>query len=147
MLEMFMSNQRQIISPDRFMEKIWGFDSDTEQNVVWVYISYLRKKLAKVGANVQIKAARNMGYSLEAKMIKSLRRKFIAIAMCSLIGVLVLTVGFINTFSYIDVVNKADSRLSLIEGNNGTFPKNGQPPKNGGMRGGEYVLSVSKTTR
>ena len=69
-------------------------------------------------------------------MIKSLRRKFIAIAMCSLIGVLVLTVGFINTFSYIDVVNKADSRLSLIEGNNGTFPKNGQPHKDGGMRGG-----------
>lgn len=80
-------------------------------------------------------------------MIKSLRRKFIAIAMCSLIGVLVLTVGFINTFSYIEVVNKADSRLSLIEGNNGTFPKNGQPPKDGGMRGGGYVLSVSKTTR
>ncbi len=67
MLEMFMSNPRQIISPDRFMEKIWGFDSDTEQNVVWVYISYLRKKLAKVGANVKIKAARNMGYSLEAE--------------------------------------------------------------------------------
>ena len=67
MLEMFMSYPRQIISPDRFMEKNWGFDSDTEQNVVWVYISYLRKKLAKVGANVQIKAARNMGYSLEAK--------------------------------------------------------------------------------
>ena len=67
MLEMFMSNPRQIISPDRFMDKIWGCDSDTEQNVVWVYISYLRKKLAKVGANVQIKAARNMGYSLEAK--------------------------------------------------------------------------------
>ncbi|HJI65692.1 MAG TPA: hypothetical protein OIM13_05440 [Ruminococcus bromii] len=58
-----------------------------------------------------------------------------------------LTVGFINTFSYIDVVNKADSRLSLIEGNNGTFPKNGQPPKDCGMRGGGYVLSVSKTTR
>lgn len=67
MLEMFMSNPSQIISPDRFMEKIWGLDCDTEQNVVWVYISYLRKKLAAVGANVQIKAARNMGYSLEAK--------------------------------------------------------------------------------
>ena len=67
MLEMFMSNPKQIISPVRFMEKIWGFDSDTEQNVVWVYISYLRKKLATVGANVKIKAARNMGYSLEAK--------------------------------------------------------------------------------
>nr|WP_147350058.1 hypothetical protein [Ruminococcus bromii] len=58
-----------------------------------------------------------------------------------------LTVGFINAFSYIDVVNKADSRLYLIEGNNGTFPKNAQPPKEDGMRGGEYVLSVSKTTR
>ncbi|WP_304032828.1 hypothetical protein [Ruminococcus bromii] len=58
-----------------------------------------------------------------------------------------LIIGFINTFSYIDVVNKADSRLSLIEGNNGTFPKNGQPHKNDGMRGGGYVLSVSKTTR
>lgn len=67
MLEMFMANPKQIISPERFMEKIWGFDSDTEQNVVWVYISYLRKKLATVGANVQIKAARNMGYSLEVK--------------------------------------------------------------------------------
>lgn len=67
MLEMFMSNPKQIISPDRFMEKIWGFDSDTEQNVVWVYISYLRKKLTTVGANVKIKAARNMGYSLEAE--------------------------------------------------------------------------------
>lgn len=62
-------------------------------------------------------------------MIKSLRRKFIAIAMCSLIGVLVLTVGFINTFSYIDVVNKVDSRLSLIAGNNGTFPKMTNRPK------------------
>ena len=80
-------------------------------------------------------------------MIKSLRRKFIAIAMCSLIGVLVLTVGFINTFSYIDVVNKADSRLSLIEGNNGTFPKYWLPLKYGCIRGGGYVLSVSKTTR
>ena len=63
---MFMSNPRQIIFARQVYGEIW-FDSDTEQNVVWVYISYLRKKLAKVGANVQIKAARNMGYSLEAK--------------------------------------------------------------------------------
>lgn len=66
MMEMFMSNPEQIISPERFMEKIWGFDSDTEQNVVWVYISYLRKKLTAIDAKVKIKASRNMGYSLEA---------------------------------------------------------------------------------
>lgn len=47
------------------MEKVWGHDSEAEINVVWVYISYLRKKLAALGANVQIKVRRNVGYSLE----------------------------------------------------------------------------------
>lgn len=65
MLEFLMSNPRQIISAERFMEKIWGYDSETEMNVVWVYISYLRKKLTAIHANVQIKATRNVGYSLE----------------------------------------------------------------------------------
>ena len=67
MMEMFLANPRQLISTDRFLEKIWGYDSDAEPQVVWVYISYLRKKLAAVEANVQIKAARNAGYSLEEK--------------------------------------------------------------------------------
>ncbi|MBP3941288.1 MAG: winged helix-turn-helix domain-containing protein, partial [Christensenellaceae bacterium] len=39
-------------------------DSDTELNVVWVYISYLRKKLRNIHANVEIKAARGVGYTL-----------------------------------------------------------------------------------
>ncbi len=65
MLEMLMSNPGQIISTERFMEKVWGYDSETEINVVWVYISYLRKKLSAVKADVQIKAVRNQGYSLE----------------------------------------------------------------------------------
>ena len=65
MMEMLMANPGQILSAERFMEKIWGYDSETEQNVVWVYMSYLRKKLAAIGADVQIKATRNVGYSLE----------------------------------------------------------------------------------
>lgn len=65
MLEMLMNNPKQIISADRFLEKIWGYDTDSDVNVVWVMISYLRKKLAKAGANVQIKAVRNQGYTLE----------------------------------------------------------------------------------
>lgn len=65
MMEYLMSNPRRIISSERFMEKIWGYDSDAEINVVWVYISYLRKKLAALRANIQIKASRNAGYSLE----------------------------------------------------------------------------------
>ena len=65
MLEMMMRNPRQIISAERFMERIWGYDSEAEINVVWVYISYLRKKLAALHADIQIKASRNVGYSLE----------------------------------------------------------------------------------
>ncbi|HEY8421101.1 MAG TPA: response regulator transcription factor [Thermoclostridium sp.] len=65
MMEMLMQNPQNLISTERFMDKIWGFDSDAEINVVWVYISYLRKKLSALNANVQIRAARNAGYSLE----------------------------------------------------------------------------------
>ena len=65
MMEILMSNPQQLVSSERFMEKIWGYDSDTEINVVWVYISYLRKKLVALGADIQIKATRNAGYSLE----------------------------------------------------------------------------------
>lgn len=67
MLEMLMCNPGQIISTERFMEKIWGYDSDTEISVVWVYISYLRKKLTSLEADVEIKAVRNQGYSLEVR--------------------------------------------------------------------------------
>lgn len=67
MLEMMMANPKNIISVDTFMDRIWGFDSDTESNVVWVYISYLRKKLTALNANVKIKASRNAGYSLEVE--------------------------------------------------------------------------------
>ena len=66
MLEMLISADGGIISVDRFMDKIWGYDSDTEQNVVWVYVSYLRRKLSGLGSSVVIEAHRNLGYSLEA---------------------------------------------------------------------------------
>ena len=67
MMEMLLTNPGQVISTDRFMEKIWGYDSDTEINVVRVYISNLRKKLSSLGANAEIKAVRNQGYSLVKK--------------------------------------------------------------------------------
>ena len=65
MMEMFLANPQQIFSSERIMKKIWGYDSEAEINVVWVYISYLRKKLTALKANIQIKASRNAGYSLE----------------------------------------------------------------------------------
>lgn len=65
MMEILMSNPRHLIPTERLLEKIWGYDSDVEINVVWVYISYLRKKLTALHADIQIKAMRNAGYSLE----------------------------------------------------------------------------------
>ena len=65
-MELLMSNPKQLIPTERMMEKIWGFDSDSEINVVWAYISYLRKKLTALNADIRIKASRNAGYSLEA---------------------------------------------------------------------------------
>ena len=65
MLEMLMSNPGRLISSEQFMERIWGYDTEAEVSVVWVYISYLRKKLAALDAGVEIRATRGVGYSLE----------------------------------------------------------------------------------
>ena len=66
-MELLMANQNAIISAELMMEKIWGYDTDTEISVVWVNISYLRKKLSQIGSGVSIKAVRNQGYTLEYK--------------------------------------------------------------------------------
>ena len=65
MMEFLMSNPGHLISSERFFEKIWGYDSGAELNVVWVYLSNLRKKLSSLDADIQIRATRNAGYSLE----------------------------------------------------------------------------------
>ena len=64
-MEMLMANPKQLIPKERFIEKIWGYESDVEYNNVEVYISFLRKKLHVIGSNVTIKTARGIGYFLE----------------------------------------------------------------------------------
>lgn len=65
MLELMMSNPKVLMSAERLFDKIWGLDSDADISVVWTFISYLRKKLESVGADVKIKASRGQGYLLE----------------------------------------------------------------------------------
>ena len=65
MMELLMSGKSRLISTEYFMERIWGYDSDAELSVVWVYLSNLRKKLAALGGHVEIRVARGRGYSLE----------------------------------------------------------------------------------
>lgn len=65
MMEMLMKSPGQLISVDHFMEKIWGYESDAEQNVVWVYVSNLRKKFVEIKSDITIKASRGLGYYLK----------------------------------------------------------------------------------
>ena len=65
MLELLMRQRGRPISTEQFMERIWGYDSEAELDVVWAYISYLRRKLEAVGAEVHITARRGQGYLLE----------------------------------------------------------------------------------
>ena len=67
MIEMLMGNPGRLISTEQFMERIWGYETEAEINVVWVYISYLRKKLSAIDATLEIKATRGVGYTLEEK--------------------------------------------------------------------------------
>lgn len=65
LMELFMRSPKILFSVDKLMERIWGWDSDAEINVVWVHISNLRKKLKSIGSTVLIRANRGMGYVLE----------------------------------------------------------------------------------
>ena len=67
MMEMLMRNPRKLISTEHFMDRIWGYDSEAELNIVWVYISMLRKKLKAIDADIEIKAQRGTGYYLEGQ--------------------------------------------------------------------------------
>lgn len=64
LLEYLMKNPKSVTSADRLMEKIWDVDSNADLNVVWVYLSGLRKKLTEIGSTVKIKTSRNLGYYL-----------------------------------------------------------------------------------
>lgn len=66
-MEMLMSGRGSIISAERIMDKVWGYESETEINVVWTYISYLRQKLKRLKSGVTVKAVRNIGYTLHIR--------------------------------------------------------------------------------
>ena len=65
LMELLVEHPRAVHGVDQIMERIWGWDSEAEINVVWVNISLLRKQLKELGAHVEIKATRGAGYSLE----------------------------------------------------------------------------------
>lgn len=67
MMELFLKNGSRILSKETLIVKIWGYESDAENNNVEVYVSFLRKKLAHMHSKVAIKTVRGVGYCLEEK--------------------------------------------------------------------------------
>ena len=65
LMELLIERPGSVHSVDQIMERIWGWDSESENSVVWVHISQLRKRLSELGSRVEIKATRGVGYSLE----------------------------------------------------------------------------------
>ena len=65
LMQLLMQSPGSVISTEQFMERIWGWDSEVDVSVVWVYISNLRKKIDRLGAPVNIRAVRGVGYCLE----------------------------------------------------------------------------------
>jgi len=67
LMELLMMNTGKYISTEEMLIKIWGYDTQSDLGIVWVYISYLRKRLEEIGADVKLSAKRNVGYKLETK--------------------------------------------------------------------------------
>ena len=65
LMELLMLNKDVYLSTEDLLVKVWGYDTEAEVGTVWVYISYLRKRLSALDANVTIAAKRNVGYRLE----------------------------------------------------------------------------------
>lgn len=65
MMDILMLNHGIYLSSEDLLEKVWGYDSEADVGSVWVYISYLRKQLGKVGSSVTLKAKRGTGYMLQ----------------------------------------------------------------------------------
>lgn len=65
MMELLISNSGIYLSTEDILTKVWGYETEADIGIVWVYISYLRKRLTSLKANVEIRAKRNIGYTLE----------------------------------------------------------------------------------
>ncbi|MGM9618007.1 response regulator transcription factor [Butyricicoccus sp.] len=65
LMELLMLNEGIYLSTEELLCKVWGYDTKAELGTVWVYISYLRKRLSALHANVTLTAKRNIGYTLE----------------------------------------------------------------------------------
>ena len=69
MMELLLRSREMVLTKESLIVKLWGYESDAEDNNVEVYISFLRKKLAYLGSRVSIGTVRKVGYHLEVPAV------------------------------------------------------------------------------
>ena len=67
LLEQLLINKNQVLSKDKLLERIWGYESEAEYNNLAVYLTFIRRKLKLLNSKVNVKAVRDLGYRLEIK--------------------------------------------------------------------------------
>ena len=67
LIEQLMLNHNMYLSTEELLVKAWGYNTEADINSVWLYISYLRKRIYDAGSCVEIVSKRNIGYKLEIK--------------------------------------------------------------------------------
>ena len=65
LMELFINHPGYVFSTEHLMERVWGYDSNSEIDVVWTHIGFIRKKLRTLNADVEIRTIRGAGYALE----------------------------------------------------------------------------------
>lgn len=65
LMEQLMLHHTMFLSTEDLLVKAWGFNTETDINSVWLYISYLRKRISALNSKVEIVSKRNIGYKLE----------------------------------------------------------------------------------
>ena len=65
LMEQLVLNKTMYLSTEDLLVKAWGYNAETDINSVWLYISYLRKRLSAMNSKVEIISKRNVGYKLE----------------------------------------------------------------------------------
>lgn len=66
-MRLLLATGDRILSKEVILARVWGYDSNAVDNHIEVYIGFLRKKLASIHSNIQIKALRRLGYHLEVE--------------------------------------------------------------------------------
>lgn len=67
LMELFLRNPGQLLPKETIVERVWGFEDEAEYNNLSVYLTFLRRKIAFIGAQIEIRASRGLGYTLEEK--------------------------------------------------------------------------------